>query len=281
MPLLFSQRGAAVVHELSPQGRAALGYAARGWHVLPCGGESGKIPLTKHGVHEAATDRNDVARWWQRWPSANVGVATGSRSGFWALDIDGAEGLATLCEIERAHGALPQTIMQETPKGGLHFLFSYRPGGDRIGNKVRALPNVDTRSNGGYILVAPSFSPSAGRAWAWRPGRVPGVVPTAPAPEWLIAALTAPKPADQPGTADIKPWVAAARGTISEGARNSSATSVLGHLLRRFVDPYLAVSLLRAWNTCHCVPPIADDELDVIIKSIINREALRREGMSK
>lgn len=269
--------------ELSPQGRAALGYASRGWHVLPCGGESGKIPLTQHGVHEAATDRHEVARWWQRWPSANIGVATGSRSGFWALDIDGAEGWATLGEIEREHGPMPQTVVQETPKGGLHFLFSYRPGGDRIGNKVRALPSVDTRSNGGYILVDPSFSPSAGRAWAWQPGRVPGTVPTAPAPEWLIAALTAPKPAAAQATtgADIKPWVAAARGTISEGARNSSATSVLGHLLRRFVDPFLAVSLLRAWNACHCVPPIPDDELDVIIKSIINREALRRESMSK
>ena len=268
--------------ELSPQGRAALGYAARGWHVLPCGGGSGKIPLTHHGVHEAATDRHEIARWWQRWPSANVGVATGSRSGFWALDIDGAEGLATLGEIERKHGPLPQTVVQETPKGGLHFLFSYRPGGGRIGNKVRALPSVDTRSNGGYTPVDPSFSPSTGRAWAWQPGRVPGTVPTAQAPEWLIAALTAPKPAAAQATrADIKPWVAAARGTISEGARNSSATSVLGHLLRRFVDPFLAVSLLRSWNTCHCVPPIPDVELDVIIKSIINREALRRESMSK
>ena len=87
---------------------AALGYAARGIPVYPVhwprhipGGASlacscprgaacdrpAKHPLLRHGVKEATTDPDRIGRWWQRWPQANLGLATGVV--FDALDVDG------------------------------------------------------------------------------------------------------------------------------------------------------------------------------------------------
>ena len=36
-----------------------------------------KHPLVRHGVNDATTDPAQLQRWWQRWPQANLGLATG------------------------------------------------------------------------------------------------------------------------------------------------------------------------------------------------------------
>ncbi len=53
---------------------AALEYAARGWHVLPCR-PADKKPLTKHGKDDATTDGDTILAWWSRWPRPYVRVA--------------------------------------------------------------------------------------------------------------------------------------------------------------------------------------------------------------
>ncbi len=95
---------------LSPTGellRAARGYAARGWPVLPlcwplpagacaCGrpgcSSPGKHPLVQRGLHAASTDPERIRRWWGRWLWANVGIRTGAASGLLVLDVDGTAG---------------------------------------------------------------------------------------------------------------------------------------------------------------------------------------------
>lgn len=98
---------------------AALDYAAAGLPVLPC---DGKVPRNRGGLTNASADVDVVAEWWRRWPSANVGVVTGSASGFSVLDVDGAAGLRSLAELERAHGAL-KTAQVLTGSGGRHYWF--------------------------------------------------------------------------------------------------------------------------------------------------------------
>jgi hypothetical protein len=43
-------------------------------------------------VHDASTDEMKIRRWWEIWEAANIGVATGEESGFFALDVDPRKG---------------------------------------------------------------------------------------------------------------------------------------------------------------------------------------------
>jgi Bifunctional DNA primase/polymerase, N-terminal len=165
--------------------RAASVYAERlGWAVLPC---RGKQPLTRHGVHDASRDFETIARWWREHPNANIGVACGTISGVEVIDVDGEAGRATLAEVEAAFGPVPVTPRQVSGSGGLHVIFAYDPA-HPVGNRVRALPGIDTRSDGGYVVVSPSTHPN-GRLYRWDPELHPLKVRPAAMPRWLTDLL--------------------------------------------------------------------------------------------
>ena len=65
---------------------AALAYAAAGVPVLPCR-PGRKQPLILDWPSRASTDRDQLIRWWRRWPTANIGLRTGT-PGFDVLDVD-------------------------------------------------------------------------------------------------------------------------------------------------------------------------------------------------
>src|SRR5262245_27268533 len=82
---------------------AALKYAKDGYAVLPL---KGKLPLTKHGYKDASRDVAQIAKWWGKHPDANIGIATGDRSGLVVLDIDikkGKRGDESLKELEKEY----------------------------------------------------------------------------------------------------------------------------------------------------------------------------------
>src|SRR5260370_5434425 len=117
---------------------AGLTYAARGWLVFPWR-PGRKELITKNGLHDATTDPEQIRRWWGETPNANVAIATGHTSGFWALDVDehGKDGNSTLDGLERDHGALPVTVQQLTPTGGRHLLL--RMNGVDVRNSAEKL----------------------------------------------------------------------------------------------------------------------------------------------
>ena len=87
----------------------ALGYAARGWRVLPVH-EGEKRPALSDWPSLASADAHQVADWWLQFPHRNIGLATGSRSGFFVLDIDPKNGGAdALAVLEDQNGRLPRT----------------------------------------------------------------------------------------------------------------------------------------------------------------------------
>lgn len=164
--------------------QAALGYAARGRHVFPLKHRQ-KTPATRHGVKDATTDSSQVAGWFNASPSPNIGCATGQRSGFWSLDIDGIEGEETLQALEAEHGKLPATVELITG-GGRQLFFRCTVA---IGNSVRKLgPGLDTRGEGGYTILPPSIHPS-GRPYAWSVDGHPDEVLLAEAPDWLVQKI--------------------------------------------------------------------------------------------
>jgi Bifunctional DNA primase/polymerase, N-terminal len=170
----------------------ALEYAMLGWLVHPCR-PSEKLPILKDWQKRATTDRTLIERWWGRTPDANVGVATGAGSGIFVLDVDGPEGERVLVDLERRHGPMPELYPQQwTGSGhGWQAFFVY-PKGRTIRNSAGRLgAKLDTRGEGGYVVVPPSLHPSGNR-YRWAPERGPALIPPEPAPEWLVELLDPP-----------------------------------------------------------------------------------------
>jgi hypothetical protein len=235
--------------------RAALALAHKGILVLPCV-PCGKTPATAHGLKDATTDQATIARWWVENPGYNIGAATGHTSGFFAIDIDGSDGEAVLRSLERDNGTLPQTVEVITGGGGRHLYFSM-PSTAIANSAGKVGPHIDGRANGGYVLAPPSIHPS-GRRYHWSVDTANRI---AAAPDWLLAKIA---PSDGAGSNEATPpseWRQLATDGVAEGKRNDSIARLTGHLLRRYVDPWVALELVRTWNATRCRPPLADKEV--------------------
>lgn len=175
-------------HDHTAADEAALTYARRGWQVFPihdmaagrcscggaCGANAGKHPRTPHGWQDATTNPAAILNWWGRWPHANIGVATGERSGLVVLDVDLDKGgyRAFLAMLDALGRPTLLSLVQGTGGGGFHVL--YRWPGYRIGNSAKGLrerfgPGLDIRGDGGYIVAAPSLH-RTGQRYQWQTG---------------------------------------------------------------------------------------------------------------
>ncbi len=155
---------------------AALDYASAGCQVFPCRPRD-KQPAIPGGFHAATTNPETVRRYW-RIPDRNIGIATGARSGFWILDVDGDAGEATLAALEHEHGPLPQTREVATARGR-HLWFDYAEPIPSTAGRIGT--GLDTRGDRAYCVAPPSVHPS-GRVYCWRvqADRLPA------APDWLV-----------------------------------------------------------------------------------------------
>lgn len=254
----------------------ALAYARLGVPVFPCHSiangtctcsnpecdRQGKHPRTANGLKDASTDESAIRAWWTRWPRANVAARTGSVSGWVAIDVDPGHG-GTVAALENDHGPLPVTVQQRTGSGGLHLLYRH-PGGVELKNSTSKLaPGVDTRGDGGYIVLPPSVHVSGNR-YAWEAGFGLGDIPLAPLPVWIVDTLRPPQKkhrssasnAPPPGSRYVEAAVereCAAVASAVAGRRNATLNASafsLGQLVgsgaldrRRAEDALLAAAL--------------------------------------
>ncbi len=67
---------------------AAIDYVERGWCVIPLA-SNGRSPLldVAHVADGPASDSRQLAHWWQVWPYAAVGIATGRASGLVVVSV--------------------------------------------------------------------------------------------------------------------------------------------------------------------------------------------------
>ena len=154
---------------------AAHTYAQRGWAVIPlhdvtagpCSCHSGadckspgKHPRIPEWESRWTKDPAWINRWWDWAPSANVGLVTGTPSGFWVLDEDPAHGgdvaLAALMGLHP--GDWPRTYKVRTGSGGTHYYWAM-PADQPVGNHRGQLPpGIDVRGTGGFVVAPPSVS---------------------------------------------------------------------------------------------------------------------------
>lgn len=227
---------------------AALSYADRGWCVFPlyepepnggcsCGKPTcdspGKHPRTPHGSKDATTDPPRIATWWNTWPNANVGIATGRASNLVVLDVDRAETLG---------GWQPETLSANTGRG-MHFYFLDE--GRSLKNSVAKLgPGLDVRGEGGFVVAPPSRHEN-GSGYQWLdPGQE-----LSPAPLWLVQGRPIPR-----------------------GQRNDGLFKIGAAMQGRGADERTILEELRRENDERCVPPLPGMEVEKIAGSVSRYE---------
>lgn len=195
---------------------AARLYAERGWSVVPIHSLEGGLcscrrrdcpSVAKHPrtrwqermVEPAAVEV--VARWWARWPAANVGVVTGVVSGVVVLDVDPRNGGdSTLAALESDHRPLPETATVLTGGGGRHHWFGAE--GREVATTTLG-PGLDLKGEGGLVVVPPSRHAS-GRRYEWEEGGSPDEPEPAPVPTWLLGVATAAASRPQDDDAPVR-----------------------------------------------------------------------------
>jgi hypothetical protein len=256
----------------SPCANAALEYGKRGWRVFPvyavrdgrcgCGTDCkspGKHPHVKAWPTRASTDSALITKWWQKWPDANVGIATGRSSRLIVIDVDGGEGQKSLIELESTDGTMPVTLTAKTARGK-HLFFLHEDeteirnsAGSRLGS------GIDVRADKGYV-VAPPSTHATGATYTW----VDADCDLAAAPVWLLDLLTTED------LGEISPIQLETDDgpTISEGERNVTLTKIAGKLRAQGRSQNEIKAELLVINRKNCEPPLADEEVETIAASI-------------
>ena len=113
--------------------------------------KTGKQKTTWKPFQKALPTDEDLQRWFSNGSARNIAVVTGKVSGISVIDIDSPEA------EERLFKVIPETTVTPTattPRGGKHLYFKYDARIPSVSGKV--IPNVDTKSDGGYVVAAPS-----------------------------------------------------------------------------------------------------------------------------
>lgn len=192
----------------------ALTYAHRGWPVFPChprtkrpmvrgdiDAQTGKEIEGTGGVKKATTDPDTIKAWWNRWPEAMIGLATGRAAGLFVVDFDAGtddktgeifETADLVAALEQELGAtLPRAGRWEvaTPRGGCHHYFRWpENAADAVGNRGGLIKRVDVRGEGGYVILPPSRRPD-GKHYAWLTKPKPDEMQAAEAPAALLDCI--------------------------------------------------------------------------------------------
>lgn len=238
---------------------AALMYAELGYPVFPCA-PGGKVPLTSHGFKDATTDADRIEQWWKEHPAANIGIPT---EGLLVIDVDGADNPwpgdpARAQELARGPVSL-------TPSGGRHHVFR-QPDGKTCKNTAgRIAPSVDTRADGGYIVVPPSVV--EGKSYRWAPTLEldcpPDQLPEPPI--WLLAQLDSLD-------ALVKGGPSVDGNAIPSGQRNATLARLAGSMRRVGMSRDEIFAALERANRNRCRPPLAVREVEGIAASICRYE---------
>lgn len=242
----------------------ALRYASMGWDVFPLQARN-KLPFKDFAWNLlATTNENKIKEWWRKYPDANIGVACGKRSQIIVLDIDighgGEESIEGLCNI---NGRLPDTPQAATGGGGRHIVFLH-PGVEIRNSASKLGPGIDVRGDGGYIVAPPSIHPN-GKRYTWIPDYKPSETPLACIPQWLLVELA------QSHEAEVKETQApdgTAPNKIMPGQRDMTLTSLAGTMRKRGMSGEALLAALLAENQARCVPPLDEEDVKRIVKSV-------------
>jgi len=252
----------------------ALNYAADGFAVFPCkpGDKQPLGSLVPHGCLDATTDAETIKRWWTTCPNANIGIATGAKSGLAVVDLDGPEGIASGKRL-----GLQSMVTVMTGNGEQLY---YADQNGKLSNSVKKLAaGIDTRGNGGYVVAPPSLHPN-GKRYTWRMASLSRTALSA-----LPRSLTVPSSTLSTLTSTIRKsdsWIADALKGMKNGNIDNTLVSILGRLRRDGYSAGDALVLLQPHAlAAGATPGHLDDKITHIWKAYPNQSTLSQTSKSE
>ena len=237
---------------------AAIEYAKKGFAVFPLKYRD-KVPLTRNGCKDATTDAAQIKAWWQKYPNANIGLATGSVSqNVFVIDLDidedrGIDGYHSLEDWQREHGDFPETWTAITGRGGYHL---YYRGNGKIKNRAGIIDGVDIRGNGGYVVAPPSIHKN-GRRYEWEYS--PDEFELAKADNNVMYFLNHD---DHRQSASFT-----MPNIVSAGQRNQMLFRFACMMQAKGASDQSVFAATMAENESSCSPPLTEQEVRIIVSS--------------
>jgi hypothetical protein len=262
----------------------ALKYHRAGWIVFPC---SDKKPIAAalkawNGswacLRDEGVSEDTIKEWWERFPDAQIAVACGKKSGITVVDIDWLKILGTnqpdlqnSLDPAQIASTLPTSLMSITGGRGRHVFYRYTD----VPNSVKMHhPQIDVRSEGGYVIVPPSTHEN-GHSYMWDEEAAWSEASVKQLSEFPFEKHIASHHENKKG----HDWQKLMRGVI-QGSRNQTATVLAGKLIRS-LEPHLSWELLELWNAHRNQPPLSFEELSNTFISILEREYAKRSNHRK
>ena len=237
---------------------AAIEYAKKGFAVFPLKYRD-KVPLTRNGCKDATTDAAQIKAWWQKYPNANIGLATGAVSqNVFVIDLDidedcGIDGYHSLEDWQREHGDFPETWTAITGRGGYHL---YYRGNGKIKNRAGIIDGVDIRGNGGYVVAPPSIHKNGNRyEWEYSPDEFE----LAKADNNVMYFLNHD---DHRQSASFT-----MPNIVSAGQRNQMLFRFACMMQAKGASDQSVFAATMAENESSCSPPLSEQEVRIIVSS--------------
>jgi hypothetical protein len=257
----------------------ALAHLADGWAVFPLqpGSKKPHGLLAPRGVLDATRDETIVRDWWSREPNANVGGATGPRSGIVVVDEDGPVGKAALANHLGDRTLSTRVVTTGRADGGKHYYFGHTAPDIRNAAGIFGEGSkVDVRGDGGYVVLPGSINTETGATYRY----VDETAPLTGVPDFLLPILrkqrtaTTEKSKDSPSAG----WLSELkRAGVRDGERNDKLTRVVGRYAQAVaamggdLDDVLA--LAHQFNDQHVTPPDDGQWLDDCCARLWKKEA--------
>lgn len=241
-------------------------YTDYGYTVIPL---KGKRPVINDwdGFVESEPTLDQMVHEFQRCRGfvTGIAIATGYVESLAVLDLEIDE------DITKHY--LPNCPTVLSGGGGHHFYYDFPLDLDHEDNGISLKQwgiSGDLKLNKGLITAPPSIHPETGKEYVWlKPldTHMPRL------PEWAVRLY------QQKAQSRKVDWSTVELLKVPQGQRHTTAVRVAGKLLQATKQDdwdSFALPMLLAWGESACEPPMDEDEILSIYKSLSNKEALNQ-----
>lgn len=235
-----------------------------GVHILPLR-PKGKEAILKNWQEKASCKKEDIDAWFKE-TNNNAGILTGTKSKIVVIDWDLKNGGRESLEALEAQIGPLRSLCKYIVKsggGGGHLFFKQKEG-QVLRSRNGLLRGLDFRAEGGYIVSPFSVHPNGNLYMPLieHEDKNLYVDQLSELPDYFVNYL------NEKSSHSTYSSVVNDEASIPEGQRNERMFKLASSLRRNLFSAEAVYEALKAENNYICKPPLGNDELSTIVKSI-------------